>query len=193
MFWLHPRLKAFSFSDAACDVNSVTTESTSELLTEAQNLAIVYCDGNLPGWECIKVVDVEMVPVATPDVATLAERANMFSGQPPDKSMPPLLEYANLTPDWINWRVWLRRLKLPNKDQWSCINCNSYVQSIGKAIEGEGVALVTTSLMEQELKSGTLVRIGNKSLKPRKSYYLCKRQNVSLPENAQTLYSFLSA
>lgn len=192
MFWLHQRLKAFSFSDAACDVNILTTEATSELLSDSQNLAIVYCDGHLPGWECTRILDVEMVPVAVPEIAMLAEQSKIFSGGTVTDDTPAILEYSNLTPDWINWQIWLKRLDLPHIDNWPKIQCNSYVQSVGKALDGAGIALVNAAMMEDELTGGTLVKIGDQSLKPGSSYHLCRKQNVSLPQNAMNLHEFLT-
>ncbi|CUH42342.1 LysR family transcriptional regulator [Ruegeria atlantica] len=192
MFWLHQRLKSFSFSDAACDINILTTESTSELLAETQNLAIVYCDGKITGWDCVSILDVEMVPVVAPEIARQAERSRMFSGGGRAGEAPPLLEFDSLAPEWINWRTWLKKLELPDIDNWSTLHCNSYVQSVGKALEGAGVALVNASMLESELTSGALVKIGNQSLRPGNSYHLCRRQNASLSPSALRLYEFLA-
>lgn len=192
MFWLYTRLKAFSLSDAACDVSVISTDSTTELLSDAHNLAIVYCDGNISGWDCVNIVDVQMVPAAAPEVAEWAERSQMFSDTTHTGDTPAILEYANRTPDWINWQTWLKRLDLSETHNWPKIHCNSYVQSIGKALEGEGVALVNVTMMREELDSGALVRIGTKSLSPRKSYHLCRKQNTSLSQNAKNLFEFLT-
>ncbi|WP_037311477.1 LysR family transcriptional regulator [Ruegeria halocynthiae] len=192
MFWLQKRLRTFSFSDAACDVNILTTESTSELLADSQDLAIVYCNGDIPGWDCVSLLNVEMVPAASPEIARQAEQSGMFTRQQQFGRALPLLEFANLAPDWINWQTWLRRLDLPDTSNWPMAHCNSYVQSVGKALAGDGVALVNTSLMEEELNSGALVRIGDLSLRPKNSYHLCRKQNVSLPKNAMRLYTFLT-
>ncbi|WP_170764570.1 LysR family transcriptional regulator [Ruegeria lacuscaerulensis] len=192
MFWLHQRLKEFSFSDTACDVNIRTTEATSELLSEAQHMSIIYCDGNIPGWDCVRVLNVEMVPVAAPEIARQAEESMVFSGQLKFEQAPPILEFANLAPDWINWQIWLKRVGLPDIDKWPILHCNSYVQSVGKALEGTGIALVNAAMMKEELASGALVKIGDQSLMPGSAYYLCRKQNFNLPQNAMSLYEFLT-
>lgn len=191
MFWLYSRLKSFSLGDVACNVSVISTDSTSELLSEAQDLAIVYCDGNIPGWDCVNIVDVELVPAATPEIAELAERSRMFSDVRRTGDSPSILEYTNLTPDWINWQTWLKELEFPDIKNWPKIHCNSYVQSIGKALKGKGVALINVKMMEEELNKGTLVKIGTKSLSPRRSYHLCRKQNTSMPQNAKDLFEFL--
>lgn len=191
MFWLNARLKAFSLGDFACNVSVITTDSPSELLSEAHDLAIVYCDGIIPGWECVDMVGVELVPAAIPEIADQAERSGMFSDAGHTGDTPSILEYTNLTPDWINWQTWLKELDFPGIKNWPTIHCNSYVQSIGKALEGKGVALVNVTMMQEELSKGTLVKIGSKCLIPRRSYHLCRKQNASLPQNAKDLFEFL--
>ena len=116
----------------------------------------------------------------------------MFSRHPQPGEAPPILEFVNLTPDWINWQTWIKRLGLPDIENWSTVHCNSYVQSVGKALEGAGVALVNVAMMEEEIVSGALVRIGEKSLRPGNTYHLCRKQNVSLSQNAMRLYEFLA-
>ena len=192
MFWLYDRLKLFSLSEVACDVSVVTTDSTTELLSEGHDLAIVFCDGNIPGWDCIRIVDVEMIPAATPDIAIQAERSRMFSKDPSYADAPALLEYSNLTPDWINWQTWLNNLHLVDLEDRRTIRCNSYVQSIGKALDGAGVALVNATVMKTELNSRTLVRVGTKSLIPNKSYYLCSKSTAPQSQNAKDLSKFLT-
>ncbi|WP_377193830.1 LysR family transcriptional regulator [Ruegeria meonggei] len=193
MFWLHQRLRAFSFGDAACDVNIRTTEATSELLSNVHHMAVVYCDGHIPGWESTRLLDVQMVPVATSEVARQAVQSGMFSANPQFSQAPPILEFSSLAPDWINWQIWLKKLDLPGIGNWSKIDCSSYVQSVGRALDGAGVALVNEAMMQQELASGALVRIGQQSLRPKSAYFLCRKQNVSLPKNAIDLYDFLTS
>ena len=109
MFWLYRHLKEFSLSDDSCNVSVSTTDSTAELLSETHDLAIVYCDGKVPGWDAINLLSGELVPAATPEIAKLAETTAMFDGNAPMGDEPALLEYASLSPGWINWQIWVRQ------------------------------------------------------------------------------------
>ena len=191
MFWLYSRLKSFSLSEVACNVSVVTTDYTSELLSDTHDLALVYCDGNISGWDCVSVVGGELIPAAAPEIAEQAELAGMFSNEQAVDNLPPILEYINLTPDWINWQIWLKRVGLPEVSKWNTVKCSSYVQSIGKALDGEGIALVNVPMMKEELDSGALVKIGTQGLVPKRSYHLCHKQNVGLSQNAKDLFEFL--
>ncbi|RBW58816.1 LysR substrate-binding domain-containing protein [Ruegeria sp. A3M17] len=156
------------------------------------HLAVVYCNGNIPGWDCVKILDVEMFPVAAPDIARQAEQSKVFSRQPQLEDSPPLLEFDNLAPDWINWQTWSKKVELTDFEKRSKVHCNSYVQSVGKALNGAGIALVNGSMLEEELSSGALVRIGEPSLRPGSAYYLCKKQGGGLSLNALALFQFLT-
>ena len=192
MFWLYGQLKEFSLSDASCNVSVSTTDSTAELLSETHDLAILYCDGKVPGWDAITLLSGELVPAATPGIAKLAETTAMFDGAAPTGGEPALLEYANLTPDWINWQIWLRQTGFADISAWSTIPCNSYVHSVGKALKGEGIVLASSDLLETEFQSGKLVRIGEVGLTPKKSYFLCCKENAPLSQSTAKLLDFLT-
>ena len=116
----------------------------------------------------------------------------MFDGNAPMGDEPALLEYANLTPDWINWQIWLRQTGFADISAWSTIPCNSYVHSVGKALKGEGIVLASSDLLETEFQSGKLVRIGEVGLTPKKSYFLCCKENAPLSQSTAKLLDFLT-
>jgi LysR family glycine cleavage system transcriptional activator len=102
------------------------------------------------------------------------------------------LEFPILTPDWINWQRWLEKKRFAEVSSWNTTTCHSYMQSVGKAIKGEGILLAYSDLLDNEFQSGELVRIGNAGLVPRKSYFLCYRSNAQLSPSAKQLWKFLA-
>ena len=192
MFWLYGQLKEFSLSDVSCNVSVSTSDSTADLLSDRHDLAILYCDGHVPGWETINLLGGELVPAATPEVAERARAHGMFESSAPADGAPALLEYATLTPECINWSVWLKRMAFADVSGWRTTPCNSYVHSVGKALKGEGVVLANSDLLEAELRTGRLVRISDVGLTPRKSYFLCHKENAPLSQSATKLRDFLA-
>lgn len=192
MFWLYEQLKAFSLSDNSCNVNVSTTDSTVELQSDDQDLIILYCDGNVPGWKTISLMGGELVPAGTPEIAEKAETTAMFDGAAPTGDEPALLEYVNLTPDWINWKLWLKQKGFSDISVWHTNSCTSYLQSVGKALKGEGIVLANSDMLEAEFRSGKLVRIGEVGLTPKKSYFLCYKENVPLAQSTIKLRAFLT-
>jgi|GEM_PF-778284 LysR family glycine cleavage system transcriptional activator len=192
MFWLHTQLREFSLSDSSCNVNVVTTENTAELLSDQNDLAVLFCDGDVPGWETTKLLGGELMPAASPEIAQKAEALAMFDSGIPAQNAPALLEFPILTPDWINWQRWLEQKRFAKASSWHTIACHSYMHSVGKAIKGEGILLAYSDLLDSEFRSGKLVRIGNAELTPRKSYFLCCRANAQLSPSAKQLWNFLT-
>ena len=192
MFWLHTQLREFSLSESSCNMNVVTTENTTELLSEKNDLAIVFCDGNMPGWKTTKLLGGDLVPAASPKIAKKAETLAMFNSIIPVENAPALLEFPILTPDWINWQRWLEQKRFAQVSSWNMIHCHSYMHSVGKAIKGEGILLAYSDLLESEFQTGNLVRIGNAKLTPAKSYFLCFRENALLSPSAKQLRKFLT-
>jgi LysR family glycine cleavage system transcriptional activator len=192
MFWLYEQLKAFSLSDSSCNINVSTTDSTAELLSDDHDLVILYCDGNVPGWKAINLMGGELVPAAAPIIAERAKTHAMFDSIAPTEHAPALLEYANLTPDWINWKLWLKQKGFADIAAWRTIPCNSYVHSVGKALKGEGIVLANSDMLEAEFRSGKLVRIGEAGLTPKKSYFLCHKENAPLTQSSTKLRDFLT-
>jgi LysR family glycine cleavage system transcriptional activator len=75
---------------------------------------------------------------------------------------------------------------------WHTNSCTSYLQSVGKALKGEGIVLANSDMLEAEFRSGKLVRIGEVGLTPKKSYFLCYKENVPLAQSTIKLRDFLT-
>ncbi|KIC08847.1 hypothetical protein RA19_18490 [Leisingera sp. ANG-M1] len=191
VFWLQDRLKGFALSEAASPVNVTTSDDMNALTAPELDLTIVYSDGPAPGWSGVQVMAGELAPAAAPDVAAKAVEAGAFGDHWQPGSCPPLLEYANLTPDWINWSIWLRRLGLPALAEWPVMPCSSFGQSVGRAMSGRGILLANLDMLRSEFAAGHLIRIGSRTLSPRKSYYLCHRADKPLSSAARRLFDFL--
>ena len=192
-YWLYDRLQTFSRSENACNVYVTTSDSTSELTTGAHELFVLFCDGEIPGLSCAKIFDCELTPAAAPDVADFVNQSGMFTKHDPSLKMPPLLEYSNMNPDWVNWELWLKEMGMPEIKHWPTLHCNSFIESIAKARAGLGIGLLHQPMMQQELDDGTLVKINTTSYTTNKSYFLCHYEDTRLSQNAKNLLDFLSS
>lgn len=193
IFWLQDRLRDFALSEAACHVNVTTSDDMSILTSSGNDLTIVYSKGPPLGWSGIRVMAGVLAPAATADIAQMAEQAEVFTERWQPANSPVLLEIPNITPDWINWTIWLRRLKLPAIDQWPVTQCASFGQSVGRALQGQGILLANLDMMRADLANGRLVQIGNRYLQPQEAYYLCYQSDKPLSPSAKRLLDFLEA
>jgi LysR family glycine cleavage system transcriptional activator len=192
MFWLTPRLKRFALSAQSCPVNLVTTDITSELISGNTDLRIVYGVEMPHGLEAIPLIGEELAPVAAPRfVARLgANAAEPFLAKEPS-DLPLLLNYKRLGPEWINWEAWAERTGVRSIADCPKDMCRTYAHSLGRAIEGEGIALGSLTLIAEEIQSGRLVRVGSTSLKSSGIYYLAFRKDYRLGDDARRVAEFL--
>ncbi|MEN9061748.1 MULTISPECIES: LysR family transcriptional regulator [Ponticoccus] len=186
MFWLQPRLQRFALGDAACMFSLTQSDDISLLFSEENDLVVVYGDGAFPGWSATRVLGEELAPVADPAVAErLAARGVLADAD------APLLDYHRVSPDWINWDVWGDRLDLALPQDDLRIQCSSYAQSVGYALEGRGVALGSLPLLEQEVATGQLARLQQPSYKGPGGYWLASPKGRKVSQEAENMFRAL--
>jgi LysR family glycine cleavage system transcriptional activator len=174
LLWLAPRLRAFGLGENSANVSLFTSDNVSDTLDPAHDLVISYGHGDYPGWSSELLFSERLVPVASPgylDSLGIAADAGPQSGDQ-DWGRCELLEYERLAPDWINWRQWLERM--PGSPLVNCqrIACRNYTQAIGAALQGQGLALGSRGLIDDELQSGRLQVLGKLQLETGRCYYL---------------------
>ena len=192
MFWLQKQLNKFGLTEHSCPVNLVTSDENRDLLRSGTHLIVVPCDGALPGYDCTKLFSEQLVPVAAPGVADKVEfnsLEDMFLADVPNAL--PLLDFRRVEPFWVNWNVWARMTGTTIPDSWPRERCKTYAHTIGKALEGKGIALGNIRLLSDELASGFLVPIGDGILDSKNDYYLIRDPSNPLTGNAKHLHDFL--
>ena len=194
MFWLTAQLQAFGLSGDACPTRLTTSDNTGDLLAGASDLLLVYSDGNVPGWHATRLLDEEMAPMASPEIAArLEDRRFRSFADLRGAGLPPLLDYVKGAPDWIDWRAWFGRLSIRGPEGWTVRTMSTYSQTIGEAIRGNGIALGSVALLRSELTAGRLVPLGTDVLRTSRGYYLCVDERMPLSAEAQRLADFLVA
>jgi LysR family glycine cleavage system transcriptional activator len=194
MFWLTAQLQAFGLSGDACPTRLVTSDSTGDLLAGKNDLLVLYSNGMVPGCETTRLLDEEMVPMASPALAAA------LGGDPRGSfeqylrtDCPPLLNYLRSAPDWVDWSVWFECLSLDGPSGWKIRTMSTYSQTIGEAIRGKGIALGSVALLQSELSAGRLVPLTDHVLRTDRGYYLCCNEGLPLSGEARRLADFLIA
>lgn len=192
MFWLAPQLQAFGLSGDACPTRLTTSDNTSALLADGNDLLVLYSDGDIPGWHCTRLLDEEMTPMASPELARQlgADPSGRFADLArPDG--PPILNYLRGSPDWVDWRVWFAGVDGGRMADWPNKMCSTYSQTIGEALRGEGIALGSVALLQGELAAGRLVPLSRDVLRTNRGYYLCRDAQAAATAEASCLAEFL--
>ncbi|MGO1119199.1 LysR substrate-binding domain-containing protein [Rhodovibrionaceae bacterium A322] len=182
LFWLSPHLKAFGLSAQACAVELVTSDRTADLLSPDNDLAVLHGNGKWQGLIATPLFPDSLSPVMS---KSLAEKLEIAPGTDLQDLTPdqrsPLLTFTRLEPSWTNWDNWGGADQVTN---WPRVVCNTYAQSIGAALSGQGIALASASVLSQELSNGDLLMLGPTVVSQQRAYYLAQ-PDKALP-NPQT-------
>jgi LysR family glycine cleavage system transcriptional activator len=147
--WLLPRLGAFRNAYPKQDLRIHTSVEVAPLDGHTADIAIRYGLGSWPGMAAEKLFDDRIAPVCSP---LLKVR------KPKD-----LLKHTLIHCEWqttlrlpSTWRAWAQRADFAGLDSRSGMVFSDESHAISAAIAGQGVALLSTSLIEPELQSGVL-------------------------------------
>ena len=190
IFWLQDALKAFAMSETSRGINLLATDDLNEMLAANVDIAIVYGDGKLNNWHSYHLMDEILVPVASPNVADRYQQLVKFGMDRTDLA-PPLLDYPRLTPDWVDWDMWFSHVGHEGFSRLKPKMCHSYCSSIGAAKAGKGIALASIPLLNPQLESGSLVRLGDSEYSTGRGYYLCYPSEQVMNENTKCGFDFL--
>ena len=161
--WLAPRLPSFLAQHPGITLNLMTRLSMFDFRLDAMDAAIHHGKGDWQGAETALLREEYVVPACSP---ALLEQYQ-FS-VPADVRKAPLL-HLTTRPD--AWERWLRLHDAPADNvQGMLFDQFATVAQIARA--GLGVALLPTFLIEEELRTGQLVRALDLTMKNTEAYYL---------------------
>ncbi|WP_211440730.1 transcriptional regulator GcvA [Collimonas humicola] len=149
--WLLPRLGAFRAAYPRQDLRIHTSVEISPLDGHTADIAIRYGLGNWPGLVARKLFDDRIAPVCSPRLK-VKKPADLF------KQTLIHCEWQNTLRKPSTWRAWARHAGLDKLDSRAGMVFSDESHAISAAIAGQGVALLSTSLIEPELRGGVLLQ-----------------------------------
>ena len=160
--WLIPRLSRFHVRHPHIGINIRTSLTLADFGTDGIDVAIRYGPGKWPGLRAIKLADEELFPVCSP---------NFNEGRLPTKPAEllklPLLRDLNLP-----WEKWFAHVGVSWKGELrgtSFTDANLVLQA---AVGRQGIALARSSIVADEISSGRLVRLFERSLPTPYSHFI---------------------
>jgi DNA-binding transcriptional LysR family regulator len=136
------------------DVRIAANNDFVDLARGGIDLAVRFCEPRAAPAGAVPLIGEEVFPVASP---RLARRHPLKT--PADLARHVLLHYddpGNAFP-WLTWPEWLQALKVPDLKPAGALHFNHYDQVVRAAIEGEGVALGRSPLLERSLTRRELI------------------------------------
>ncbi|MBB3456667.1 DNA-binding transcriptional LysR family regulator [Rhizobium sp. BK313] len=190
--WLGQRLKDFGKESPGISVRLLTTDSPSELASETNDLVILYSTGEHPRWNLTLLMKEVLVPIASPDyLASRALEPQALTSA--DIAGLDLIDYERFNAHWISFRQWFGRIGNPLKGKLPRprLSFSTYIMAVEAALRGEGIALGSLGLIEEHLRSGALITIGNDRVESGFGYYLGAPRFRSLSPEAGQLHRHL--
>ena len=173
--WLVPRLDRFRRLHPEVDVRLDVTEQLADFARDEVDVGIRFGSGSYAGLRADSLFAEEMFPVCSP---------RLLAGEHPLRLPADLRHHVLIHADWReegdgwagwpDWSTWLLAAGVTGIDPTRGIRFKQTALVIQAAIEGQGVALGNTSLVDNDLAAGRLVRPFELSVKasPRFAYYL---------------------
>ncbi|HEY5756255.1 MAG TPA: transcriptional regulator GcvA [Steroidobacter sp.] len=162
--WLVPRLYRFHHAHADIDVRVATTGKLANFLGDGIDIAIRYGGGNYPGLTSEFLKDEEVFPVCSP---------KLLKGAHPLRKPEDLRHHTLIRDSYpIDWAAWLSSAGVQGVNPKKGLTFDSYTFAVEAAVQGEGVALGRTMLVEADLAAGRLIRPFKPSLKATSSFYV---------------------
>ncbi|MEW5684510.1 MAG: transcriptional regulator GcvA [Pseudomonadota bacterium] len=145
--WLTPRLQRLLADPAGANLELRVEERRANFVTDGVDMAVRYGAGVWDGVESQRLFSETLFPVCSPNLPGLADLHG-----PTDLLGAPLLHHTHRP-----WSLWFSAFGLQPPPQQGLVFEDS-VMLLEAAAQGIGVALGRSGLVEQDLRSGRLVR-----------------------------------
>jgi LysR family glycine cleavage system transcriptional activator len=168
--WLLPRLDGFCTQHPAFDVRVMATHELTDFGKESIDLAIRYGRGNYAGVASELLMRESVFPVCAPrlleshadaDLRQLLRTLPLLHDDSPDQD--------ETCPDW---KSWFKAAGILDVETQRGSRFNQSIFVLEAAANGLGVALAKSSLVQQDLASNRLVRLGHDDVPIEFAYFL---------------------
>jgi len=187
--WLVPRLGRFHDIHPEIDSRIDTTEKMVDLTRDGVDLGIRYGTGEYPGLVSHQLMKQQVFPVCSPHLLNGGQSIE----EPADLKYHQLLHYdvAQLNSSWPDWQMWLLAAGVKDIDHRRGLRMTQPDLIVQAALDGQGVALLGSVSVEDELTAGRLIKPFELSFNPEFSYYVCYAENKREHVNAMKFRDWL--
>lgn len=172
--WLLPRIEHFQNQWPDIDVRLQTSLKLLDFSGLGIDVGIRYGKGDWPGLKSELLMSEEIFPVCAPSLLTQYPIVNCLTGVTTQILIHDLSMENNQ--DFVTWEDWLRRFNEHEIARRPGLRINNSATVLQAAAEGQGIALARSIMVQDDLKSGRLVRLCPEvSLPSPLAYYLVYR------------------
>lgn len=155
--WLMPRLERFTIAHPDIDVRLDICDRLVDLQHGEADVAIRCGDGKWPDLNAIRMLNEEIFPVCSPEYRRKKGPFNL----PQDLLKTVLIHdvATQIYPAFPTWKQWLTKAGIMLDTTHKGLAINSSGMVVQAAINGQGVALTRSVLVNDDLLSGKLIRL----------------------------------
>jgi LysR family glycine cleavage system transcriptional activator len=167
--WLIPRLCKFHDLYPDIDVRIDASTRLVDFVYDDIDVGIRFGTGEFPELESIFLYSFDLIPVCSPDLVNDGKGLRQLS----DIRHQTLLhgEFDEFDPSWPDWTMWLATAGVEGVDPSHGIFFNQNEMMMEAALEGQGIALVSSVAADGDIKAGRLVQPFETRLPVRLSYH----------------------
>lgn len=175
--FLLPRIGQFIAQHPEIEVQVEASMRMADMEAGLIDVAMRYGDGKFPGVAAEKVMDLAAVPVGAP---ALVKRLRLRT--PADLARAPQVRVSPFGASWTEWAegAGLDPQAFERKGQKS-IQLDGMGQALRAAAHGLGIALGFEPLIDSEIASGVLVKLGPAVPTRGQIWFVCRPQDRGLP------------
>lgn len=162
--WLVPHLSRFQQRHPDIDIRISTSNAKVDFRRDEIDCAIRYGYGDWPDVAAVRLMEEDILPVCSPALIQGAAPLR----EPADLRHHTLL-HTSTVPD--DWRLWLTAAGLTDIDPQAGLTFDLSIMTLQAAIEGLGVALGRTLIVDADLNAGRLVTPFDLSTPTATAYY----------------------
>lgn len=185
--WLIPRIAKFQHEFPDIDLRFISSDAELDLEADAIDVAIRYGNGAWPGVLAVPLLKPEIFPVCSPSLLKDGPRLQSL----PDLAAHTLLDRDEAGTFGVSWKTWLARVRADASPIRRRVLFNNYDLLIRAAIEGQGVALGWSPLVNELLKQHILVRPIISKMKPRDFWYLVLPKSAPMNKSRDTFLNWI--
>ena len=186
-YWMIPRMSALHDLHPDIDLRVQNSDKEPDLETENISLGIRLGYGNWEGYECAKIADEIIYPVASPIVMRTATTLRSL----PNLLNQRLIHLEEPFRERPTWRDWFAHHKISNIEATGGLRLNDYALVLQAAISGEGFAIGWDHIVRSMLNKGVLAAKDEWRWQTGRGVYLLWSKNRALSPKARCVREWM--
>lgn len=170
--WLVPRLAGFQSTYPEIDVRITASADLVDFNRDDVDMAIRYGHGDWPGLRVDRLISEDVFPVCSPALMQGSQPLQ----RPEDLAHHTLLHVTSFQEDW---QVWLTAAGVDSVDHRHGLSFDLAFPALQAAIDGVGVALGRSTMVEADIAAGRLVVPFDVTLPLQAAYYVVSPEETA--------------